>query len=81
MTAARFIKASEFKARCLRLMDAVNESGEEIIITKNGKPVSKLVPYRRRPGSLFGLHKGKIVIHDDLIAPVDVPWDADDDPA
>ncbi len=81
MAATRIIKASEFKARCLRLMDVVNQSGEEIIITKNGKPVSKLVPYRRRPKSLFGLHKGKITSHDDLIAPVDVHWDACDDPA
>ena len=39
------IKASEFKAKCLQLMDKVNQSGQEIIITKNGKPVSKLVPF------------------------------------
>jgi len=81
MSAMRMMKASEFKARCLRLMDEVNTSGQEIIITKNGKPVSKLVPYRKRPQSLFGLHKGKIKSHDDLIAPVDTPWDACDDPA
>ncbi len=81
MSAMRMMKASEFKARCLRLMDEVNTSGQEIIITKNGKPVSKLVPYCNRPQSLFGLHKGKINSHDDLIAPVDIPWDACDDPA
>ena len=34
------MKASEFKAKCLKLMDEVNETGEEVIITKNGKPVS-----------------------------------------
>ena len=81
MAATHIIKASDFKARCLRLMDVVNESGQEIIITKNGKPVSRLVPYRKRPKSLFGLHRGQITSHDDLIAPVDVPWDACDDPA
>ena len=75
------IKASEFKAKCLRLMDIVNESGKEIVITKNGKPVSKLVPYRKRPKSLFGLHKGQIVSHDDLIEPLDLNWEACDDPA
>ena len=31
---ARTIKASEFKATCLRLMDEVAASGEEIVITK-----------------------------------------------
>ena len=33
------IKASEFKARCLKLMDEVAESGEEIVITKHGAGV------------------------------------------
>jgi prevent-host-death family protein len=37
------IKASEFKAKCLHLMDLVNQTNEEIINTKNGKPVSRLV--------------------------------------
>jgi len=80
MQTEQFIKASEFKAKCLRLMDMVNESGKEIVITKNGKPISKLVPYRKLPESLFGLHKNQIVSHDDLIEPLDMNWDACDDP-
>jgi prevent-host-death family protein len=71
------INASVFKAKCLKLMDEVNESGEEIVILKNGKPISKLVPYRSRPRSLFGLHEGKIRSRDDLIEPVDVPWEVE----
>jgi len=70
------VKASEFKAKCLRLMDQVNESGHEIIITKNGKPVYRLVPYRKKPDSLFGLHEGKIDSKDDLIAPAGEEWTA-----
>ena len=34
----RTIKASEFKAKCLQLMDEVAETGDEIVITKNGRP-------------------------------------------
>lgn len=75
------IKASEFKAKCLQLMDRVNENGTEFVITKNGRPVSRLVPYRRRPQSLFGLHRGQIVSHDDLTVPVGESWEAEDDPA
>lgn len=70
------IKASEFKAKCLKLMDEVNESGGEFIITKNGKPVSKLVPYKKRPDTLFGAHKNKIIINGDIIAPLEVDWEA-----
>ena len=70
------VKASEFKATCLKLMDEVARSGEEIVITKNGVAVSKLVPYRQKPASLFGLHKGEIVITGDIVSPIDVEWDA-----
>jgi prevent-host-death family protein len=38
------IKASEFKAKCLQLMDQVARTGVELTITKNGIPVAKLVP-------------------------------------
>ena len=58
-------------------MDQVNETGDEIVITKNGKPVSILKAYKVVPKTLFGLHKDKIKSNDDLIAPVDVKWDAE----
>ncbi|MFH0730557.1 MAG: type II toxin-antitoxin system prevent-host-death family antitoxin [Pseudomonadota bacterium] len=71
------INASVFKAKCLRLMEEVNQTGEEIVIIKNGKPISKLVPYKSRPQSLFGLHEGRVHSHDDLIEPVDIAWEAE----
>ena len=49
----RMIKASEFKAKCLKLMDEVAENGGEIVITKNGKPVAKLTAFRERPKTFF----------------------------
>ncbi|MDA2925033.1 type II toxin-antitoxin system Phd/YefM family antitoxin [Acidobacteria bacterium AH-259-L09] len=72
----RTVKASEFKAKCLKLMDEVALSGEPILITKNGKPVSKLVPYRETPDSLFGALKGSITIKGDIVSPIDVAWEA-----
>ena len=76
--APRTIKASEFKATCLKLMDEVAESGEEIIITKNGKPVAKLTPHRERARkSWFGADKDRIRILGDIISPIDVAWDAE----
>jgi prevent-host-death family protein len=70
------LKASEFKARCLKLMDEVQETGEEIVITKNGKPVSKLVPFRIQPSSIFGLHKGKISSGDLDLFSTNEEWEA-----
>ena len=71
------IKASEFKARCLKLMDEIAESGEEIVITKHGRPVSRLVPYRTKPETLFGIDRGRFEIVDDIGDPIDVEWEAE----
>jgi prevent-host-death family protein len=38
------LPASEFKAKCLALLDQVHERGESITITKRGKVVARLVP-------------------------------------
>ena len=72
--------ASEFKAKCLKLMDEVAESGEEIVITKNGRPVSRLTPYRVPFKSWFGRDRGIIQIHGDIMEPIDVEWEAQSDP-
>ena len=77
MSNQKTIKASEFKAKCLKLMDEVSISGEELIITKNQKPVAKLAPYRKRPETLYGIDKGKIEILGDIVAPTGVEWNAE----
>ncbi len=73
----RTIKASEFKAKCLKLMDEVAETGEEIVITKRGRAVAKLLPVRRRRGAPFGLYRDQIRILGDIGAPIDVEWNAE----
>ena len=78
--ASRTINASEFKAKCLELMDEVAETGQEIVITKRGRPVSRLAPYRERPKSLFGIDRGRLEILGDIISPIDVEWEAETDP-
>ena len=66
----RTIPASEFKARCLALMDEVAATGEPLVITKHGRPVAELKAHRPpRAKSLIGLHKGQIRILGDIIAP------------
>jgi len=68
----RTIKASEFKAKCLKLMDEVAETGEPIVITKNGRPLAKLAPLSRGQRSILGLHKDQIQILGDIISPIDL---------
>lgn len=76
----RTIKASEFKAKCLELMDEIAETGEEVVITKNGRPVSRLAPYRAKPEAPFGRGRDKIRVLGDITAPVGAEWEAEADP-
>ena len=74
------ISAGEFKAKCLKLMDDVQKQKREIIITKHGKPVAKLVPVKGKEGqrSIIGLLEGTVKIHGDLTAPIGGHWEAHD---
>jgi prevent-host-death family protein len=72
----RTIKASEFKAKCLALIDEVASTGDAIIVTKNGKPLVELVPHQPPKRSPLGIWKDKVLIKGDIIAPIDVEWDA-----
>jgi len=72
------IAAGEFKAKCLGLLDEVQRSRKEIIITKRGRAVARLVPADDHPPQVFGRMKGSVEILGDLIAPVGERWDADE---
>jgi prevent-host-death family protein len=53
MAAKRTIPASEFKAKCLALLDEVARTKETLVVTKRGKPVAHVVPVEE-PRSLIG---------------------------
>jgi len=71
------ISAAEFKAKCLKLMDAVEHDRTQVVITKRGRPVAKLVPYDEKPPSVFGFMAGTFTIEGDIVSPIDVRWDAE----
>jgi prevent-host-death family protein len=69
------MEAGEFKAKCLQLIDEAEERREELTITKQGRPIAKLVPLPPdKP--LFGSMKGSVLRHDDLVSPLDTAWEA-----
>ena len=76
MVVTRHIKASEFKAKCLALIDEVARTGSAVIITKNGKPVAELVPHRPSGQSPRGILKNELFVTGDIISPLDVEWEA-----
>jgi len=66
------VPAGQFKAQCLALLDRVAETGEELVVTKRGKPVARLVPVAPPPGL-----KGAVVWEGDLISPIGDAWTAE----
>jgi len=70
---ARQISATQFKARCLALLDEVAASGETLVVTKHGKPVAQVVPVEPAP-SLRGTVT-YLVSDEELIAPLWEDWE------
>ncbi len=69
------ISATDFKAKCLSLMDLVQSKHTEIIITKHGKAIAKLVPTEDDEiKSPIGYLKGKIKIESDIVEKLGVGW-------
>lgn len=77
MLRSREIGATEFKARCLELMDEVDRLGIEVIITKHRKPVARLAPARVESARFCGSLAGMVIKEHDLVTPIDTPWAAD----
>jgi len=76
----------EAKTKLSKLIPAAL-SGEEVIITKSGRPLVKLVPVET-PGSSrkLGEYKGKVKFHSNLLEPlperiIDDFWSEGDDDA
>jgi prevent-host-death family protein len=67
--------ASEFKARCLQVMEQVRSTRSPVVITKRGKPVAKLMPPDEAPAGALGRLAGRIEIFGDLVSPVVPPED------
>ena len=73
------IPATEFKAKCLELMDRVADRHESYLITKRGKPVAKLVPVEPDPKEgIFGWLRARGSITGDIVSPALLPknWES-----
>ena len=64
------MRASTFKARCLRVMDQVKATGEPVVVTKRGTPVVKVIPVESKEHDLFGFMAGEFAIAGDIESPL-----------
>ena len=64
------LTSSEFKAKCLAILDEVARTGEPVTILKRGKPVAQLVPpVPRGEGYPQELIIGTVRIKGDIVEP------------
>ena len=66
----RTMPAGQFKTHCLSVIDEVHNRREEVVITKHGKPMARLVPLSEDPESIFGFMQGKGKIVGDIVSPI-----------
>ena len=67
------VPAAEFQENCAALIDAVANTGDEVLVEKDGRVVAKLIA-TREPGPMHGT----ILYMGDVVSPVTDPedWDA-----
>ncbi len=65
-TMGRSMAASEFKAKCLSVLDEVS-TGHEVVVTKHGKAVAVVKAIHARRGSSHGAWKGLVDVSGDIV--------------
>jgi prevent-host-death family protein len=69
------VSISEFKAKCLAILEQVRKTRKPVRITRFGKPVAEVIPPspQKARGSWLGSMKGRMEILGDITAPATDP--------
>jgi prevent-host-death family protein len=73
------IAISEFKAKCLALLDQVQKTKKAIRVTRFGKPIAEVVPPSPTPKrDWIGSMQGRMEILGDIVSPAneESDWEA-----
>ena len=60
------IGVEKFKEQCLALLDQLDANG--LIVTKNGKPVARVIPYDTKGADLIGSLRHKVKIRGNVFS-------------
>ena len=74
------VSIENFKTEYLKLIEDAQKFHSEIIITKFGKPIAKIIPMSNEQSkrSLFGYMKDSVIIHRDILEPTGESWEVDE---
>lgn len=67
------VAISEFKAKCLSLLEQVQKTKKPLLVTRFGKPIAEVLPASPRAGAgdWIGSMKGTFEILGDIVSPAD----------
>ncbi len=68
------VPAGVFKNTCLALMDKVHDERVQVVITKHGNAVARLVPVDVDAPSALGFMRGTVLAEDDIVSPDFDAW-------
>lgn len=70
------VSKSVLKAKMLEYLRRVEETGEELVVTDNGRPVVKVIAIRATSSAAdaFGDVRGRVVYREDILAPTTDEW-------
>lgn len=64
------INISEFKAKCLAILDEISRTGEGVTILKRGKPIARVLPPTPGQGAYPQLElRGTVEVLGDIVGP------------
>jgi prevent-host-death family protein len=76
MTKTRTISTSELKARVSEVLEGVQHDRIPVVVTKRGRVIARIIAADDGEASLYGSLRGSVTVHGDLLAPVEVEWEA-----
>ena len=69
------ITVTDFKAKCLQILERVRATGEKVLITKHGKVIAELGPVAEKKHAAPGIAKGSLKVLGDIVEPYDAGWE------
>lgn len=71
------VSKSRLKAKALEYFREVETTGQDLVVTDRGKPVLRIIPYRREPPATMRALKGSVLRYDNPTEPVGLAdWEA-----
>jgi len=70
----RLVPTTEFKENAAELIRRIEDTGESVIVTDDGKPIVEICPYRSAHVRALDLLRGSVRSYVEPTGPVDSEW-------